>query len=707
MQLVIAEKPSVANSIADVLGANERKDGYREGNGYYVSWCVGHLVELEQPQAYGEQYEKWNYDTLPIMPDEWKYEVKKDVKKQFDIVSKLMNSSDVSEVVCATDAGREGELIFRLAYNQAGCRKPILRLWISSMEESAIRDGFDNLRPGADYDNLYKSALARQQADWLVGINGTRLFTVLYKNKVLKVGRVQTPTLAMMVQRETEIMNFKKTPYYTLVLDADGLTAVSDKYDTENAANQAKISCSGQNAKVSSVKSEDKCINPPKLFDLTSLQREANKLYGFTAKQTLEYTQSLYEKKLVTYPRTDSQFLSDDMADTAGNVIAAIKENMNLTTPFDSDIAPDIKRVLNSKKVTDHHAIIPTVQIAKGMDVTEAEKKILYLVAARLLEATGEKHEYISETVILTCNRIDFKCNGKIVKNNGWKIYEEALKATFGIKKSDADADDDNDENISSISVEEGQALSVKEIAIKEQFTKAPAHYTEATLLSAMEKAGAADMDDEVERKGLGTPATRADIIEKLVKDGFVKREKKQMIPTDDGMKLITVLPDVVKSPQLTADWENELVLVSRGEESMDDFMAGIRKMVSNLVMTYSCISPDPVDNPFSSAKDSLGKCPVCESAVVPGKFGPYCSGKCGMVFSKAMGATLTTPEVKSLLAGKKILVKGLKNKSGKVYDAYLKPVGTEEFSYTGKDGNAKKGYKYQFDMSFPKSKKE
>ena len=283
MQLVIAEKPSVANSIADVLGANERKDGYREGNGYYVSWCVGHLVELEQPQAYGEQYEKWNYDTLPIMPDEWKYEVKKDVKKQFDIVSKLMNSSDVSDVVCATDAGREGELIFRLAYNQAGCRKPILRLWISSMEESAIKDGFDNLKPGSDYDNLYRSALARQQADWLVGINGTRLFTVLYKSKVLKVGRVQTPTLAMLVDRETEIMNFKKVPYYTLVMSADGLTAVSDKYDTENAANQAKISCSGQNAKVSSVKREDKSINPPKLFDLTSLQREANKLYGFTA----------------------------------------------------------------------------------------------------------------------------------------------------------------------------------------------------------------------------------------------------------------------------------------------------------------------------------------------------------------------------------------------------------------------------------------
>ena len=705
MQLVIAEKPSVANSIADVLGANERKDGYREGNGYYVSWCVGHLVELEQPQAYGEQYEKWNYDTLPIMPDEWKYEVKKDVKKQFDIVSKLMNAGDVSDIVCATDAGREGELIFRLAYNKAGCRKPILRLWISSMEESAIKDGFDNLKPGSDYDNLYRSALARQQADWLVGINGTRLFTVLYKSKVLKVGRVQTPTLAMLVERETEIMNFKKKPYYTLVMDADGLTAVSDKYDTENAANQAKISCSGQKAKVSSVKREDKCINPPKLFDLTSLQREANKLYGFTAKQTLEYTQSLYEKKLVTYPRTDSQFLSDDMAETAGNVIAAIKGNMNLTTPFDGDVVPDIKRVLNSKKVTDHHAIIPTVQISKEMDVSEAEKKILYLVAARLLEATGVKHEYVSETVVLNCNRIDFSCKGKVIKSNGWKIYEEALKGIFGVRKSDSD--DEDDENISGISVEEGQILKVNEISVKEQFTKAPTHYTEATLLTAMEKAGAADMDDDVERKGLGTPATRADIIEKLVKDGFVKREKKQMIPTDDGMKLITILPDVVKSPQLTADWENELVLVSRGEKDMDDFMTGIRKMVADLVITYNCIGPDPMDNPFGTSKESFGKCPKCGSDVVKGKFGAYCISKCGMTFGKAMGATLTDNEVKSLLAGKKILVKGLRNKAGKVYDAYLKPVGIDEYSFNDKDGNNKTGYQYKYDMSFPKKKTE
>lgn len=707
MQLVIAEKPSVANSIADVLGANERKDGYREGNGYYVSWCVGHLVELCQPQVYGQQYEKWSYDSLPIMPEEWKYEVKSEVKKQFGIVSKLMNAGDVSEVVCATDAGREGELIFRLAYNEARCNKPILRLWISSMEESAIRDGFNNLRPGSEYDNLYRSALARQQADWLVGINGTRLFTVLYKGKVLKVGRVQTPTLAMLVERETEIMHFKKKPFYTLVSDAEGLIAVSDKYETENAANQAKMSCSGQNATVASVKREDKSINPPKLFDLTSLQREANKLFGFTAKQTLEYTQNLYEKKLVTYPRTDSQFLSDDMADTASKVIAAIKEASYLVTPFD-ETKPDIARVLNSRKVTDHHAIIPTVEIAKdgGIDVTEAERKVLYLIAARLLEATGEKHEYVAETVVLSCNRVDFTCKGKVIKNNGWKNYSEALRGIFNVKKSEEESEDD--ETISGMSVSEGQSLKVNDISIKEQFTKAPAHYTEATLLIAMEKAGAADMDDDVERKGLGTPATRADIIEKLVKDGFVKREKKQMIPTDDGMKLITILPEMVKSPQLTADWENELVRVSKGEISMDGFMEGIELMVTSLVAQYKCISEKPMENnPFAKAQESFGACPKCGADVVKGKFGVYCSGKCGMTFGKAMGATLTDSEIKSLLGGKRILVKNLRGKSGKTYDAYLEPKGIAEYSYTDKEGNTKFGYQYQFDMTFPKRKKD
>lgn len=704
MQLVIAEKPSVANSIADVLGANERKDGYREGGGYLVSWCVGHLVELAQPEAYREEWKKWSYESLPMIPDEWQYQVKSDTKKQFDIVKKLMNDANVSEVVCATDAGREGELIFRLAYKMAGCSKPILRLWISSMEESAIKEGFENLKPGTEYDHLYQSALARQQADWLVGMNGTRLFTVLYINKVLKVGRVQTPTLAMLVDREVEIMNFKKTPYYTLALNTDGLTAVSEKFETMEAANQAKEACTGT-AEIVSVKREDKSVNPPKLYDLTSLQRDANKLFGFTAKQTLEYTQNLYEKKLVTYPRTDSQFLSDDMADTAENVIAAIKENMALTTPFEENISPDVRIVLNSKKVTDHHAIIPTVQVAKGMDVTEAEKKVLNLIAARLLEATGAKHEYVSETVILSCNNIEFKCNSKVVKNNGWKLYEDALKTLFAIKKSGDDADGECTEVLSGVSVSEGQSLPVKEIVVKEQFTKAPAHYTEATLLTAMEKAGAADMDDDVERKGLGTPATRAYIIEKLVKDGFVKREKKQMIPTEDGMKLITVLPDSVKSPQLTADWENALVQVSKGSYPMEKFMNGIEQMVTDLVAKYEGIGASEIDNPFSSGQESLGTCPKCKAAVVKGKYGPYCSGKCGMVFGRAMGAALTEKDIKSLLDGKKILVKNLRAKSGKTFDAYLEPNGIEDFSYTDKNGNERKGSQYKFDMSFPKKK--
>lgn len=705
MQLVIAEKPSVANSIADVLGANEKKDGYRKGNGYYVSWCVGHLVELCQPQEYGTQYEKWNYESLPIIPSDWKYEVKSGVKKQFDILAKLMNASDVAEVICATDAGREGELIFRLTYNEAGCKKPILRLWISSMEESAILDGFNHLKPGSEYENLYQSALARQQADWLVGINGTRLFTVLYKNKVLKVGRVQTPTLAMLAEREMEIMNFKKKPFYTLVMDAEGLNAVSDKYETMDLAKQAMMSCNGQLAKVVSVKREDKYLAPPKLYDLTSLQRDTNKLFGFTAKQTLEHTQSLYEKKLVTYPRTDSQFLSDDMEDTAMSVIRAIKEASCLVPSYD-ETKPDVSKVLNSRKVTDHHAIIPTVQISKdgGINVTDAERKILYLIAARLLEATGEKHEYVSETVALCCNKINFTCNGKSIKHMGWKLYEQSLRDIFSMKKID-NSDADDEELLSGISVEEGQSLKVDGITVKEQFTKAPPHYTEATLLTAMEKAGASEMDDEVERKGLGTPATRADIIEKLVNDGFIRRDKKQMIPTEDGMKLITILPEQVKSPKLTADWENELVLVSKGEKTMDDFMGGIRQMVTDLVSTYNCIS-DPENNPFAGSNDSLGKCPKCGSDVVKGKFGVYCKGKCGMTFGRAMGAALKESEIKALLEGKRILLKNLKGKNGNTYDAYIKPTGITDYSYTNKDGKTATGYQFQYEMTFPKKKK-
>ena len=700
MELVIAEKPSVAQSIAAVLGATQRKDGYLEGNDYLVSWCVGHLVELVQPESYEEAWKKWSYDNLPIIPQEWQHEVKSDTKAQYQILKKLMHDDRVDAVVCATDAGREGELIFRLTYNMAGCRKPMKRLWISSMEESAIRDGFHNLRPGSDYDNLYKSALCRQEADWLVGINGTRVFTVLYGGKALKVGRVQTPTLAMLVDRESKIMNFKKEAYYMAHIMENGLDAVSEHISDKTEAERIAGACENGQALVTSVIKEEKWVAPPKLYDLTTLQRDANRLFGFTAKQTLEYTQSLYEKKLVTYPRTDSQYLSDDMEGTAKNVIEAIFNSLL----FEQNIIfnPDIKRILNSKKVTDHHAIIPTMEIIKQdlKVIPESEMKIFSLCANRLLCATGEKHIYNSTKAELTCNEIVFKVSGKEVWKNGWKEFDDFFKNSYKTTEDKSDAEEEK----KLPELREGMTIAVEQTKVSEHFTQPPKHYTEDSLLSAMERAGAEDMGDEVERKGLGTPATRADIIEKLVKDGFVKREKKQMIPTDDGIKLITILPDVVKSPQLTADWENELVKVARGETSADDFMCGITDMVSDLVSSYSSVTEEN-KGMFRKDQEEFGKCPKCGKSVVKGKFGPYCTGKCGMGFAKAFGVTLTDNQVKNLLEGKKILVKGITNKAGKVYDAYLTPNGTTSYSYTDAKGNTRSGFQYSFNMEFPKKK--
>ena len=701
MELVIAEKPSVAQSIAAVLGATQRKDGYLEGNEYLVSWCVGHLVELVQPESYEEAWKKWSYDNLPIIPQEWQHEVKSDTKAQYQILKKLMHDDRVDAVVCATDAGREGELIFRLTYNMAGCRKPMKRLWISSMEESAIRDGFHNLRPGSDYDNLYKSALCRQEADWLVGINGTRLFTVLYGGKALKVGRVQTPTLAMLVDRESKIMNFKKEAYYMAHIMENGLDAVSEHISDKTEAERIAGACENGQALVTSVIKEEKWVAPPKLYDLTTLQRDANRLFGFTAKQTLEYTQSLYEKKLVTYPRTDSQYLSDDMEGTAKNVIEAIFNSLL----FEQNIMfnPDIKRILNSKKVTDHHAIIPTMEIIKQdlKAIPESEMKILSLCANRLLCATGEKHIYNSTKAVITCNNTVFKVSGKEVWKNGWKEFEDFFKNSYKTAEDKSDAEEEK----KLPELREGMMIAVEQTKVSEHFTQPPKHYTEDSLLSAMERAGAEDMGDEVERKGLGTPATRADIIEKLVKDGFVKREKKQMIPTEDGMKLITILPDVVKSPKLTADWENELTLVSKGEVAAEQFMSGIEAMVTDLVKTYHSVS-DEQKAMFGTGKggqEVLGKCPKCGADVVRGKFGAYCTGKCGMNVGKALGVTLSDTQVKSLLQGKKILVKGLKGKKGS-YDAYLIPESVQEFSYT-KDGKEIKGFQYKFKMEFPQTK--
>lgn len=701
MELVIAEKPSVAQSIAAVLGATQRKDGYLEGNDYLVSWCVGHLVELAQPESYEEAWKKWSYESLPIIPQEWQHEVKSDTKAQYQILKKLMHDDRVDAVVCATDAGREGELIFRLTYNMAGCRKPMKRLWISSMEESAIRDGFHNLRPGSDYDNLYHSALCRQEADWLVGINGTRLFTVLYGGKALKVGRVQTPTLAMLVDRESKIVNFKKEVYYMAHIIGNGLDAVSEHISDKTEADRIAETCENGQALVTSVVKEEKWVAPPKLYDLTTLQRDANRLFGFTAKQTLEYTQSLYEKKLVTYPRTDSQYLSDDMEGTAKNVIEAIFNSLL----FEQNIMfnPDIKRILNSKKVTDHHAIIPTMEIIKQdlKAIPESEMKILSLCANRLLYATGEKHIYNSTKAVITCNNTVFKVSGKEVWKNGWKEFEDFFKNSYKTAEDKSDAEEEK----KLPELREGMMIAVEQTKVSEHFTQPPKHYTEDSLLSAMERAGAEDMGDEVERKGLGTPATRADIIEKLVKDGFVKRERKQMIPTEDGMKLITILPDVVKSPKLTADWENELTLVSKGEVAADQFMSGIEAMVTDLVKTYHSVS-DEHKAMFGTGKggqEVLGKCPKCGADVVKGKFGAYCTGKCGMNVGKALGVTLSDTQVKSLLQGKKILVKGLKGKKGS-YDAYLIPESVQEFSYT-KDGKEIKGFQYKFKMEFPPKK--
>ena len=484
MQLVIAEKPSVAQSIAKVLGADERKDGYMEGNGSIVSWCVGHLVELAQPDAYFDAWKKWTYDSLPMIPEHWQHEVKKDTVAQYRVLKDLMHDTRVDSVVCATDAGREGELIFRLVYEQAGCSKPMKRLWISSMEESAIREGFENLKPGSDYDHLYHSALCRQEADWLVGINGTRLFTVLYGGKVLKVGRVQTPTLAMLVEREAKIMNFKKEQYFMAHILCGGVDAVTERIDSKTEAENVAEACLNGQALVTSVTKEEKMVAPPKLYDLTTLQRDANRLFGFTAKQTLEYTQSLYEKKLCTYPRTDSQYLSDDMEQTAGNVIEAIfgsilfEENRMFN--------PDIKRVLNSKKVTDHHAIIPTMEIAKTdlAALPETERKILSLVANRLLCATGEKYLYETVKAELSCGGYTFVTSGKSVLKNGWKDFEDAFKRSFKT------TEDKEQENKKLPELSEEQTFDGVQTKISEHYTTPPKHFTDVIFCERKEWIG-------------------------------------------------------------------------------------------------------------------------------------------------------------------------------------------------------------------------
>ena len=619
MILVIAEKPSVGLSLAKVLGATTRKDGYLEGNNYIVSWCVGHLVGLADASSYDERFAKWRYSDLPIVPEEWLFEVPTDKQKQFKVLRDLMRDKRVTELVCATDAGREGELIFRLVYNKAGCTKPFKRLWISSLEDSAIRDGFAHLHDSSEYDRLYEAALARSKADWIVGINGTRLFSTLYHKKLV-VGRVQTPTLAMLVERDGKISTFHKEKYFNVHISKDNLTADLEKIKTEDEAKAIAAACDKKQAVVSSLKKEMKTVNPPKLYDLTTLQREANRYYGFTAQQTLDLVQSLYEKKLLTYPRTDSQFITEDMESTARQVIGIVSRKLPLFEGITHE--PDIGRITNNAKVTDHHAIIPTVQLEKQDlgELPESEQKIIRLVAMRLLSATGEKHIYDETSVTLTCEGYEFRAKGKTVVQDGWKAIERRFKESLKSKEKD-------EPERSLPSLNEKDILSSVDASVTEHYTSPPKPYTEDSLLSAMETAGNAEFDDDTEKKGLGTPATRAGIIEKLVKGGFVERKGKSLVPTKDGNNLVCVLPEQITSPSMTAEWENTLMQIERGNADADKFLSGIVGMTSDLVKAYPFLS-DAEANRFDTGRESIGKCPRCGSPVYVGKGNYYCSNK-------------------------------------------------------------------------------
>ena len=660
-RLVIAEKPSVGMSIASVLGARDRKDGYIEGSDYIVSWGFGHLAELANADTYDEKYAKWRYDDLPIVPANWKYKIPRDKYSQFETLKKLMNRADVSDVINACDAGREGELIFRNIYKMTGCKKPIFRLWISSMEDNAIEQGFRDLKDGKEYDNLFAAARCREWADWLVGINATRLFSILY-HRTLNVGRVVSPTLALIVQREAEIGAFKPEPLFTAELDFGSFTATSEKFKKKSEAD-AVIPKAGEPVVVKTVTSKEKTEKAPALYDLTTLQRDANRQLGYTAQQTLDYVQSLYEKKLCTYPRTDSRYLTDDMADGVNAVVACSVGICDEVAP------PEVlsQQICNSKKVSDHHAIIPTL-VAGETDINAlpaGEREIIKLIAKQVLRAVCDSFRYRETVAVISCDDRTFTAKGKTVQNPGWKIYNEK-EQTDKVLPELADGDE----------------LKVANAEIKEGTTKPPSHFTEDSLLSAMEVAGAKDMPDDAERKGLGTPATRAGIIEKLIATGFVERKKAKktvsLVPAHTGVSLITVLPEQLQSPLLTAEWEHKLKMVEHGELDAEAFMAEISRMVSDLVKTYSVIKGAEVL--FPSGRDVIGKCPRCGGDVTESKKGFFCeSNDCRFglwrdnKFLTGKKITLTKKMVATLLKDGKIPVKGIfSEKTGKSYDATL-----------------------------------
>ena len=668
--LIVTEKPSVAHTISKVLGATIRRDGYLEGGGWLVSWCVGHLVELAPPGVYDSRLERWNRADLPILPERWQYLVSSSTKKQFDVLCKLMHRADVDRIVCATDAGREGELIFRLVYHQCNCRKPVSRLWISSMEDAAIRAGFENLKPSTEYDSLYKAALCRERADWLVGINATRLFSCLH-GVTLNVGRVMTLTLAMTVEREAAIEAFHPEPFYTILLKMEDCMASSERFKDKSQAEELLAECR-KSSRVLVQKSErkEKSERPPALYDLTTLQRDANRLLGYSAQQTLDYTQALYEKKLVTYPRTDSRYLTEDMA--AG--LPGLVMDTAVAFGFRGAIPVHAKQVINNQKVSDHHAILPT-QSVTGADLSSlpaGEASVLRLIAARLLSAVGEPYRYAEITVQFECAGQTFTAKGKTVLDEGWKAIERAILG---------DTTEKGNENLGVLTeVQDKETLPILDAQLKEGRTTPPKHFTEDTLLAAMESAGADSMPEEAERRGIGTPATRAATIEKLVQKGFLAREgggkAKHLIPSEKGRTLIAAMPEQLKSPAMTAEWETKLTQIEKGQYAPEQFMEEIESMMKSLVNQYANTPNAPAK--AASGAPVVGTCPHCGSEVAEREKGFFCvSRECRFViwkdnaFFARLGKRPTRQVVDKLLRDGRARLKDCKSqRTGKTYNA-------------------------------------
>ena len=667
--LVVAEKPSVGAAYAKVLGATNRQDGYWEGNGYLVSWCVGHLVELAPPNVYDAKYVKWSIADLPILPEKWQYLVSTSTKKQFGILQKVMNRPDVDSIVCATDAGREGELIFRLVYQQAGCKKPFSRLWLSSMEENAIREGFAHLKPSTEYDALYNAALCRERADWMVGINASRLFSCLY-GQPLAVGRVMTPVLAMTVVREAAIAAFVPEKFYTVALTlADGGSASSKRFAQKMDAERLLSKCrKEERVTVQKMKRKEKYESPPPLYDLTALQRDANRLLGFTAQQTLDYAQSLYEKRLITYPRTDSRFLTEDMATS----IPGLVTDTGKVFAVEKTLPIHVRQVINGSKVTDHHALLPTKSMANAdlAALPVGERNVLRLIAARLLCAVGEPHRYAETTLTTECAGEEFTAKGKVVLSEGWKAMErKMLGELLGKQKEQATLPD----------VQEQSQCSIVVAELKEGQTTPPKHFTEDTLLHAMETASADSMPEGVERQGIGTPATRAATIEKLVQKGFLERKgnkkTKVLLPTDKGKALVTVMPEEIQSPEMTADWETKLLQIERSEMEPETFMTEIKEMISSLVTTTEAAKGA---NALMKSK-IIGVCPNCGKPVVEREKGWFCENReCRFVlwkdnaFFKRLGKRLDAHVADKLLRDGRVRLKDCKSAKGKTYNAIV-----------------------------------